>query len=281
MKPYLKLMRIHHCIKNALIFAPLVFSGDFFRTEKLVAAGLAFLSFCFMSSAVYVVNDIRDVEKDRLHPTKCRRPIASGAVSVKAARVLMGLLLILACVCHGFSGGNLRSAALLATYFVLNLAYSFGLKNKPIVDIAILTSGFLLRVLYGAAVCSIEVSGWLYLTVISVSFYFSLGKRRNELVRHGGGETRQVLKYYTRSFLDKNMYMFLGLANVFYALWAMDNANKALIWTVPLVLLICMRYSLDIEGDSDGDPVEVLVHDKVLIALCLVLATVMMVLLYL
>jgi hypothetical protein len=130
-------------------------------------------------------------------------------------------------------------------------------------------------------VCSIEVSGWLYLTVISVSFYFSLGKRRNELVRQGDGQTRQVLKYYTKAFLDKNMYMFLGLANVFYALWAMENENKSVIWTVPLVLLICMRYSLDIEGDSDGDPVEVLVHDKVLIALCLVLGAAMMAILYL
>ena len=80
MKPYLKLMRVHHYIKNALIFAPLVFSGDFFRGDMLLSGALAFLAFCFLSSAVYVVNDIRDVEKDRLHPTKCRRPIASGAV---------------------------------------------------------------------------------------------------------------------------------------------------------------------------------------------------------
>ena len=281
MKPYLKLMRVHHYVKNALIFAPLVFGGDFFRMEKLLSAVLAFVSFCFLSSAVYVVNDIRDVEKDRLHPTKCRRPIASGAVKVPAAWGLMAALLVLSGVCHVLSGGSLVSALLPVVYFVLNLAYSFGLKNKPIVDIAILTSGFLLRVLYGAAVCSIEVSGWLYLTVISVSFYFSLGKRRNELVRQGDGQTRQVLKYYTKAFLDKNMYMFLGLANVFYALWAMENENKSVIWTVPLVLLICMRYSLDIEGDSDGDPVEVLVHDKVLIALCLVLGAAMMAILYL
>ena len=281
MKPYLKLMRVHHYVKNALIFAPLVFSGDFFRMEKLLSAVLAFVSFCFLSSAVYVVNDIRDVEKDRRHPTKCRRPIASGAVKVSAAWGLMAVLLVLSAVAHVLSGGDMMSALLPVVYFALNLAYSFGLKNKPIVDIAILTSGFLLRVLYGAAVCSIEVSGWLYLTVISVSFYFSLGKRRNELVRQGDGDTRQVLKYYTKAFLDKNMYMFLGLANVFYALWAMENENKSVIWTVPLVLLICMRYSLDVEGDSDGDPVEVLIHDKVLIALCLVLGAAMMGILYL
>ena len=104
MKPYLKLMRVHHYVKNALIFAPLVFSGDFFRMEKLLSAVLAFVSFCFLSSAVYVVNDIRDVEKDRLHPTKCRRPIASGAVKVPAAWGLMAALLVLSGVCHVLSG---------------------------------------------------------------------------------------------------------------------------------------------------------------------------------
>jgi len=110
MKPYLKLMRVHHYIKNALIFAPLVFSGDFFRGDMLLSGALAFLAFCFLSSAVYVVNDIRDVEKDRLHPTKCRRPIASGAVRVRSAWGLMALLLVLACVCHILSGGSPVSA---------------------------------------------------------------------------------------------------------------------------------------------------------------------------
>ena len=177
--------------------------------------------------------------------------------------------------------------ALLAAYLLLNLAYSFGLKNIPIVDITILVAGFLIRVLYGAFVTEITISNWLYLTVIALSFYFALGKRRNELKHISDGETRQVLKAYPTNFLDKNMGMCLTLANVFYALWSMDEKTKSfynndyLIFTVPIVLLITMKYSLDIEGESDGDPVEVLLHDKVLLALCVLYLAVMFMILYL
>ena len=280
MKDYLRLMRPRHYIKNALVFAPLVFSGGFFRWPLLRGALLGFCAFCLLSSAVYIVNDIRDAAKDRLHPVKCRRPVASGAVPVKSAWCLCGVLLAAAAALQVFAGRDWPGFLYLGLYLAINLAYSFGLKDYPIVDIAILSAGFLLRVLYGAAVTGIEVSGWLYLTVISVSFYFALGKRRNELVRQGSGDTRRVLRYYSKPFLDKNMYMFLGLANVFYALWSMEHENRALLWTVPVILLICMRYSLDVEGDSDGDPVEVLLHDWVLIALCAAYVLAMMLILY-
>jgi 4-hydroxybenzoate polyprenyltransferase len=154
------------------------------------------------------------------------------------------------------------------------------LKNVPLVDVCILVAGFLIRIIYGALITEIEVSNWLYLTVISISFYFALGKRRNELKKMGDGDTRKVLQFYPESFLDKNMYMCLALANVFYALWSMDAGTVAsygsnrLIFTVPIVLPITMKYSLDIEVASDGgvasdgDPVEVLIHDKPLILLC-------------
>ena len=105
---------------------------------------------------------------------------------------------------------------------MLNLLYSFGLKNVPVADIAILVSGFLLRVLYGSSITGIEISKWLYLTVIAMSFYLGLGKRRNELEKHGGESTRKVLEAYNKNFLDKNMYMCLSLAIVFYSLWCTD-----------------------------------------------------------
>ena len=153
-------------------------------------------------------------------------------------------------------------------------------------DVAILTSGFLLRVLYGAVVTEISVSNWLYLTVITLALYFSLGKRRNELQRIGGKETRTVLKFYNPEFLNKNMYMCLGLANAFYALWCMDDrttqhyGGNSLILTIPIVLFITMRYSMDIEGNSDGDPVEVLIHDRGLLILCTSYLAVMFFILY-
>lgn len=285
MKNYLKLMRIHHYIKNLLVFAALACSGQIFKLEKLRSGITAFIAFCMISSVVYIINDIRDCEKDRNHPTKCKRPIAAGLISISSAWVLAIVLLSIAVVCNSFSF-HISSTLLLALYLSINLAYSFGLKNIPIVDITILVSGFLIRILYGALVTEIIISNWLYLTVIALSFYFALGKRRNELKNIGGGETRQVLKEYPIDFLDKNMGMCLTLANVFYALWSMDEKtaafykNNNLIFTVPIILLITMKYSLDIEGESDGDPVEVLLHDKILLSLCVLYLAVMFMILY-
>ncbi len=238
-----------------------------------------------VSSVIYIINDIRDVEKDRNHPTKCKRPIAAGAVSVKSAFGLAIILMLIAIACNCLIF-HVTSTLLLVLYLVLNLAYSFGLKNVPIVDVTILVAGFLIRILYGALVTDITISNWLYLTVIVLAFYLSLGKRRNELKQIGNGETRQVLKAYPVAFLDKSMGMCLTLTNAFYALWSMDEKtvqfyNKHLIFTVPIVLLITMKYSLDIEGESDGDPVEVLLHDKVLLTLCVLYLAVMFIILYL
>lgn len=286
MKHYLKLMRVHHYIKNFLVFAALACSGQFFQWEKLSAGILGFIAFCMVSSVVYIINDIRDVEKDRAHPTKCKRPIAAGTVSVKNAYILAAVLVLIAGVCNFFVF-RWESTALLVLYLVLNLGYSFGLKNIPIVDITILVAGFLIRIMYGALVTWIVISNWLYLTVIAVSFYFALGKRRNELKQLGSGQTRQVLKKYPEAFLDKSMGMCLTLANVFYALWSMDENTVSLydsnylVFTVPIVLLITMKYSLNVEGESDGDPVEVLLHDKVLLVLCVVYLAAMFAILYL
>lgn len=285
MMRFLRLMRVHHYIKNFLVFAALICSGQLFDFEKLISNIAAFIAFCAVSSTVYIINDIRDKEKDRLHPAKCKRPIAAGEVSIRSARVLAAVLLIISGICN-FLTFHVSSTLLLALYFVLNLMYCFGLKNIPILDIAILVAGFLIRVLYGALVTGIAISNWLYLTVIALAFYFSLGKRRNELKHISSGETRQVLKLYPLHFLDKNMGMCLALANVFYALWSMDEQtissyNKNLVFTVPIVLLITMKYSLNIERGTDGDPVEVLLHDKALLALCILYLTVMFMILYL
>ena len=286
MKNYLKLMRVHHYIKNFLVFAALACSGKLFAWDKLTNSIVAFMAFCMASSVVYIINDIRDVEKDRKHPIKCKRPIAAGTVSVKSALVLAIILLLIAVVCN-FLIFHLVTTLLLVLYLILNLAYSWGLKNIPILDITILVSGFLIRILYGAYVTDITISNWLYLTVIALMFFFAIGKRRNEIKQVNSGETRQVLRAYPIGFLDKSMGMCLTLANAFYALWSMDERtissynNKHLIFTVPIVLLITMKYSLDVEGESDGDPVEVLTHDKVLLALCVLYLAIMFVILYL
>lgn len=287
MKKYLKLMRVHHYLKNVLIFLPLVFSQNLFDLTLLRKTILGFLSFSILSSIVYIINDIQDVEKDRKHPTKCKRPIASGAVSVRNAYILAIVIAIVGITLNYFAcGSNIWGWIFVLLYVGLNFAYSMGLKNLPIIDITILVSGFLLRVLYGAAVTSIQVSNWLYLTVIAMSFYLGLGKRRNELDTQGS-KSRKVLKFYNHDFLDKNMYMCLGLTIVFYSLWCVDGttiarySNSNIVWTVPLVMLICMKYSLDVEGNSDGDPVSVLLKDKILMGMVFLYVLIVLLIIYL
>lgn len=286
MKNYLKLMRVHHYLKNVLIFLPLVFSQNLFDLPLLKKTILGFLSFSILSSIVYIINDIQDVEKDRKHPTKCKRPIASGAVSVKEAYILAVAIAVIGVTVNYFACRfNLLGWGFITLYVGLNFAYSMGLKNLPIIDITILVSGFLIRVLYGSAVTAIEVSNWLYLTVISMSFYLGLGKRRNELNAQGS-QSRKVLKFYNHDFLDKNMYMCLGLTIVFYSLWCVDSttiarySNTNIVWTVPLVMLICMKYSLNVEGNSDGDPVSVLLKDKILMMMVLIYMIILLVEIY-
>ncbi|MBR0464281.1 MAG: decaprenyl-phosphate phosphoribosyltransferase [Clostridia bacterium] len=286
MREYLKLLRVHHYIKNVLVLAPLACSGLFFHWQKLRDGVGAFFAFCMVSSIVYIINDIKDRDKDRNHPTKKNRPIASGAVTIKTGMfIIVTLAVLVSLLSFILHKGN--AAILLLVYIAINIAYSFWLKRIPIIDVTVLVSGFLIRMIYGSIITEISISNWLYLTVMALSFYFALGKRRNEIKQVETDETRSVLSAYPFSFLDKNMGMFLTLANTFYALWSMDTntismyKNKNLILTVPIIFLITMKYSFDIEGTSDGDPVEVLLHDKILLCLCAIYIITMFIILYL
>lgn len=284
---YLKLLRPHHYIKNILIILPLFFSGTFLTSPgKILNAIYAFICFCFVSSAIYIINDIRDKEQDKNHPRKSQRPIASGAVSVKAGMIILTALLVIAAVISLVFLPPLSSLFLIG-YIVINLLYSFGLKNIPVWDVTCVASGFLLRLVYGAFVTGIVISNWLYLTVITASFYMALGKRRNELLHKGEASTRKVLEKYTIGFLDKGTTVMLSLTIISYALWSFDAATvtnhgtNLLIWSVPVIILITLKYNLDIEKNTDGDPVEILTHDKSLIALVVLYACLMIALIYL
>lgn len=261
-----KSLRLKHWIKNFLIYIPLIFSKRLFTAGDItVIMLLGFISFGIISSVIYILNDIADKKKDAQHPIKCKRPIASGVVSISTAWFLVTLL--------GGAGISLSvwvasctswwSLVVILAYLLLNIGYSTGLKRVPIIEIGILSSGFLLRILYGGYVSGVEVSDWLYLTVLSMSLYLGLGKRRNELERHSYSETREVLAHYNRRFLDRNMYMFLSSGICFYSLWAIGQ-HSAMLWSVPFVMIISMRYSLVVESGSEGDPVDVVLNDYML-----------------
>lgn len=217
----------------------------------------------------------------QVHPRKKNRPLVSGRVTEKEARGLMGVCLLAAALL-AFRQPKPEALLCLLTYVVLNILYSRGLKNIPLVDVSILVSGFFLRVLYGSLMTGIPISRWLFLTIITISFYLGLGKRRNEISvqQKACGETRPALKKYTYAFLDKNMYMCLALAIMFYALWAADHEKANMIMTVPLVILASMRYSMDVERSSDGDLTEILLHDRALLAIGTLYAMFVLSLLY-
>ena len=285
-KNYFKLLRVNHYLKNFLVLLPLVFSSELLNLSKLKTTVLGFIAFCLTASIVYIINDLKDIENDKKHPVKKNRPFASGKVSkVEGIIILIVLTLIVLGLSYFIGFEHWIALLLLGVYLLLNVFYSFGLKNVPIVDIVILVSGFLIRVVYGAQIIDLTVSNWMYLTVISASFYMGLGKRRNEIIKQGD-KSRKVLKYYTKEFLDKNMYVFLGLCIVFYALWAVDPTtinklgNNLMIWTVPFIMVILMKYSLNVEGNSFGDPVDVILHDKSLLAIGAIYALTMFGIIY-
>jgi len=271
-KDYIKLIRVKHWLKNFLIFIPLMFSTQILVVNKLLLTLIGFISFCFISSTVYIINDLNDVKKDRKHPIKKKRPIASGAVSKKEAIVIAGILFLISVLLNIFVIKELVCLIFILLYLLLNICYSRGLKNVAIVDVVILVSGFVIRVVYGAFINGIIISNWLYLTVMAGSFFMGFGKRRNEAIKQGS-KSRKVLKYYTKEYLDKFMYICLILAIVFYSLWSIDVetidriGNNYMIYTIPFLLVIVMRYCLHMEGDSFGEPIDIITSDIVLISL--------------
>lgn len=288
-KNYIKLIRVKHWLKNGLVFLPIFFSSNIFNINLLLTSVLAFFIFSFTSSIVYVVNDMNDIEKDKLHPVKKNRPLASGAISIPMARVVIVILFILVALLSFFAykeNNNVFVFLIPLIYLVLNIMYSKGLKNIPIIDVVILVSGFVFRVMYGGVITDIEVSKYLYLMIIFGAFYLGFGKRRNEIIKNGE-KSRKVLELYNKEFLDKNMYVMLGLAVVSYTLWCVDPAtiarvgNDYLFWTIPLLIIILLLYSLNIEGNSHGDPIEVILADKKLLVTVFIYIIVMGGILYL
>lgn len=279
------LLRPKHWLKNVLVLFPVVFGGELFSGGHSVWASiLGLIAFSLAASGVYVVNDLRDVERDRANPLKSQRPIASGIVPVRfaiplavALFVAAGTLTLLA-LPKGF-----EALACLAVYVGMNVLYSLGLKRIPIVDIAVLAAGYFLRVLYGSLLTGIDISTWLYLTVISLSFYLGLGKRKGELDVSEGREVREVVSKYPADFLSSNMNVFFTLGLVFYSLWATNVSSSMegpMELTIPLVFLVCLRYSYLLGRERHGDPVEVVFSDKALLGLLVVFCVAVVAIVY-
>lgn len=266
-----KLARPKQWIKNGFVLAPLVFSGEFLDVTAISHALLAVLLFCLASSATYIVNDMRDIERDRRHPKKSRtRPLASGVVSVPAALVLLGVLY--ACLVWGWFVAP-KVIMVIAAYMLLNLAYTFVLKHQPVVDIFTIAIGFVLRVYAGAMALNVPVSSWMFITTLCLALYLAAVKRRQELSQ-SGIDGRKVLEKYSVSLIDRYAEMSATGALLFYSMFVM-SAKPELVITVPLVLFGLFRYWYVVEALDGGEsPTDALLADwQLLLTVVLWVAT--------
>lgn len=280
---YFKLMRVHHYVKNLLVFVALFCSKNLFNANSFVNCILAFFSFSLMASTIYIINDIKDIDADSKHPTKSRRLLAAKLISIKCANRLAILLFILSLVIN-LLVFNPIATILLILYFLMNIAYSFKLKNFAFIDVFIISLGYIIRILYGALIINIEVSTYLYLITLFISLYLAFGKRKNELKNLKS--TRKSLQNYSVKKLSIIMNVFLVLANIVYFIWSIDESTRDLynsnfLWlTSIIIIIITVKYNLRLNNSIDGDPVEILFNDKILTLLCVLYCAVMTLLLY-
>ncbi len=275
---FIKLIRANHWLKNLLIFFPPLFAGILFNPGVLFSLISPFLAFCLASSANYAINDVLDAEKDACHPVKRKRPIPSGNIQPQSALILATFFLILSAILS--VNISFSFFLVLLVYFVLSSAYSFKLKNIPVVDIFCISVGFLLRLHAGGIAFGVPISDWLFLTVFLLSIFLSLGKRiaEKQLLQDSCASHRPVLQEYPMDFLHGTMFMTGAIVLVTYAMYVV--VHPGLIYTVPLCCFGLFRYMYRVMRGGGGDPTEALLHDKILLAVSLLWLFIVSVIIY-
>jgi 4-hydroxybenzoate polyprenyltransferase len=267
MKSLFALLRVHQYIKNLFVFAPLFFAAKVFETELLTNALFAFIAFSFCASAVYIFNDIRDVDEDREHEKKKLRPIAAGEFKVNTA-------LTIAFVFIGLAFGTLLLASTkailpLLIYVILNLAYSLKLKHVAIVDVSIIATGFVLRLFVGALATGIELSSWIVIMTFLLALFLALAKRRDDVLIYviTGKKMRKVIDGYNLQFLDLSMTLMAAVVVVSYLFYtttggAFGSDNNYLYLTSVFVILGILRYlQVTIVEEDSGSPTQIVLKD--------------------
>jgi decaprenyl-phosphate phosphoribosyltransferase len=272
----IKAVRPRQWVKNLLVLAaPLAALGvDVHRDyrEVLIKASIAFVVFCLGASCVYLVNDARDVEADRAHPTKRFRPIAAGVVPEWLAYTLAAVLGVASLVISWLVTPNL--ALVMAIYIVIQLAYCFGLKNQPVLDICIVSSAYLMRAVAGGAAADIPLSQWFLLVMAFGSLFMVGGKRYAELqvAERTGAKIRKSLESYTGTYLRFVWTLAATAVVLCYGLWAFERDGGRGSWfavsMIPFTIAI-LRYAIDVDGGLAGEPEDIALRDRVLQLLAL------------
>ncbi len=293
-------------MKNLALFAAITFGGQLFDLKALENVGLGFISFCFLSSSAYIINDLVDIKKDRLHPFKKARPIASGKITINEAVAIFILIIFGALLLARYIGIAFFFFCIL--YLVIQLLYSFIFKSIEIFDIFFIAAGYILRVLAGEAIVGYHLSVWLLLTTVSLSLFLAIGKRRAELtlLKNYTGtrfqEIRQSLSHYSEPLLDVYTVMFATSTAIFYSLFTFlerpsgirINLNillpdflpgylqrKWLMITIFPVIYGLMRYLQDIYEKQEGEsPERVLLSDKPFLASVVIWGTLVILIIY-
>ena len=274
MKALFILIRPHQWIKNVFVLLPAFFGGTLLDVSGITAAVVAFFAFSLTASSVYCFNDIIDVEDDRRHPVKCHRPIASGAISVGMARVLMVLMILLAIALLPLLGSfeTMRDVALvLLAYYVLNLCYCARLKQYAILDVCIIAFGFVLRVLAGGFATGTRVSHWLVLMTFLLTLFLSFAKRRDDVLRMNetGKAPRKNTIRYNLTFINQAITITTSVTMVSYIMYTVSpeivgrfHTDKLYLTSV-FVLLGLLRYiQLTVVDEKSGDPTKIMLRDR-------------------
>jgi 4-hydroxybenzoate polyprenyltransferase len=272
---FIRLLRPKHWIKNLFVFAALVFSQHLFDWDYAKLSLLGFALFSATASIVYIVNDILDRERDRLHPKKKHRPVASGAISVGSA--ITTAVIVLGIVIPVTFGLPYRFGFALALYFIMNIAYSLFLKEVVLIDVFVIAIGFMLRVVAGAYVIDVPISSWLILTTMFMSLFLAVAKRRGELVliesqleagKEPTAATRKVLEHYSVEFAEQLCTICAAGFVISYALYTVSErtvkifGTENLIFTTPFVLYGVFRYLYLLHKHNKGEsPTEVVLTD--------------------
>ncbi len=276
-------MRMPHWIKNVFVVVPILFSQRYGQGDAWAPCILAVGVFCLLSSSIYIINDIFDYARDRAHPLKRNRPVASGRLSKTRAIIAAVVLLVAGAALAGYLSVSMSNALLpmygmgvaiwAGSYFLLNLLYSLWLKNKVIVDVLVVAMGFVLRAMAGAAAIAVAVSPWLVICTFTLCLFIALAKRRSEVTDLSDeqvAKVRKTARQYGPETVEHMLTVSAAMAILTYSLYCLAPGtvrrfgSAHMIWTVPLFVYGMFRYYVLTRGGGRGDPVNVVLRDKVM-----------------
>ena len=266
-----KLLRVKDWAKNLFLFIPLFFSTQLFNTDKFTNLIIGFFAFSFVASAIYILNDYRDIEDDRNHPEKKKRPLAAGKIKKSTAIIICVALILAGFFLSYLANPKLKFTFVLGIYLLINVAYSLGLKTIPILDIFIVAAGFVLRIKAGSVISGIEVSEWLNIMVFLLALFMATAKRRDDILLKisSGMDMRKSVKGYNLEYLSTIMSLICGVIIIAYFMYTMSPevihrmGTHRLYYTCIFVIIGIMRYLqiVLVKGES-GSPTNILYKDR-------------------